>query len=199
MIAYSKMWCAIDDVNYGGNNFGEFGGSDPNMLLTVLGSNALARPLSVNGLNCNVGPAAYSLTNAPLPSNGGSLGIPASAAFVDNIYKVEMAEFQMFTGVTLDTSVTANRRAFVAPDKKGQLVPVNPFAIGSLADPNAGVDPHSLIAPGAPQKLLGKPPDIALVSASRNWQGGINTGKAKLHLKPKGTIKPFTPNPVVGK
>lgn len=147
-------------------------------------------------------PATYSFSPSGLPCNKQPIGIPASADFVDNIYKVEMAEFQMFTGVTLDTGVEANRRAFIAPDKNGRLLPVNPFAVGSLSDPTAGLDPTSFIAPPAPQKLLGQKPDIALTSSSFNWIGGVNTGtaaKAGGKFKATGTIKPFLPNPVVGK
>lgn len=198
VLSYSKMWFALDDVNYDGNNLGAFGGSDPNMLLTDLGNAAINRPASVDGFNCANGPAEYSLTGCVIPSSGGPFGIPASATFVDNIFKVEMAEFQMFTGVSMDTSVAANRRAFIARGADGSLTPVNPFAIGALSDPTDGVDPHTLIAPGKPHKLLGKPADIVLSSTSRNWIGGINTGTSKDKLKATGTIKAFLPNPKVG-
>ena len=105
-----------------------------------------------------------------------------------------MAEFQMFTGVSMDTGVVKNRRAFIGAD----MLPVNPFAIGELSDPTQGVDPLTLIAPGPPQKLLGKRPDIALTSSSINWIGGINIGTGG-GLKAAGTIKPFLPNPKVGR
>ena len=82
----------------------------------------------------------------PIKASGNPIGIPASAMFVDNIYRVEMAEFQFFTGVTLDTGVKANRRAFIdikrdsqgnpvfGNDGKHMLAPVDPMK-GTINDP----------------------------------------------------------------
>lgn len=220
-----SMWVSFDDVDYNGTDMPSqvwFDLSDP----TIIGPNNIVTQNAFNTFESSIGtpfsgnlvdgsgffgtttvsgyndaPPSYSFTPSGLPSLKQPIGLPASAEMVDHIYKVEMAEFQMFTGVTLDTSVEANRRAFIAPDKNGKLFPVNPFAVGSLSDPTAGLDPTSFIAPTAPQKLLGKKPDIALTSSSLNWVGDVNTGTAAKvggKFKRTGTIKPFLPNPVVG-
>jgi hypothetical protein len=132
----------------------------------------------------------------PIPFSENPAGIPSTPDQVDNIFKVEMAEFQMFTGVTLDTSVESNRRAFI--DAKGAPViarqlPVNPLTPLDIA----GAVPTRLPAP--PVKLLGQVPDIAFTTASDNWIGGKNQGSAKIKTKKTGTIKPFTPAPKLGK
>lgn len=221
-----KLWIAVDDVNYTGmdltgNDYPSLFGFGPNSWPTNLavrmhdaiapgnGGGIVAGELvpGPTGANLAIGNVTYSGASAlpsysyapqGVPINGKPLGIPASAAFVNNIFKVEMAEFQMFTGVSMDTGVEANRRAFIARGADGSLTPVNPFAIRPPADPTEGLDPHTLIAPGKPHKLLGKPADIVLTSASRNWIGGINTGTSKDEFKATGTIKAFLPNPKVG-
>ena len=98
-----------------------------------------------------------------------------------------MAELQIFSGVTLDTSIEANRRAFVGYDEEGssRLKPV---------DPKQAED------------LLGKKPDI-LLHGSTKWQQGKNTGSLGIdtvgeeipsgQFTPTGEIKKYTPDPSI--
>jgi hypothetical protein len=90
---------------------------------------------------------------------------------VDATQKVEMAEMQVFTGVSLDTSITANRRAFIKDD-------------GTPANPAAA------------QALLGKAPDI-LLSDFKKWKAGTNAGTAG-PFTATGTIKAYAKNPRLG-
>jgi hypothetical protein len=110
---------------------------------------------------------------------------------VDHILHVEMAEFQLFTGVTIDTSSVRARRAFI--DSNGK--PVNPNKQASDADPQSG----SI-------EFLGQLPDI-LLHGSGNWIKGKNTGGSQQdahnpaithppdQFTPVGLIKKYTPNP----
>jgi hypothetical protein len=102
----------------------------------------------------------------PIKSSGNPLGIPTSAAFVDNVYKVEMAEFQMWTGVILDTSVVKNRRAFIDFERDSDGRPIEDKDGAKTLKP---VDPEKA------EKLLGKKPDVMLHGVN-NWQNGKNTG-----------------------
>jgi hypothetical protein len=157
--SYCRLWYAIDDVNYDSSTFdlGPFevtGSPDLNAILTA-NAYRVARTATFLPYNCKPGTPQYSFAAEPIPT--ARLGIPASAECVNNVYNLEMAEFQMFTDVTLDTSVTANRRAFV--DKDGD--PVKPEG------------PEGKPAPA--ELLLGKRPDI-LLHGSSNWTDGRNTG-----------------------
>lgn len=165
---YSLLWYALDDVNYDGyQNLQPYYASDggpgphPNAILT---SNAFrvaghqTQPSLV--WNAAVRPASCSYDPAPLVGN--PVGIPASNEFVDHIRKVEMAELQIFTGITLDTSVTANRRAFVDAD-------------GLPAKPEVA------------EQKLGRRPAI-LLHRTANWKVGRNTGT--LGQTPEGEIIP---------
>lgn len=115
----------------------------------------------------------------PLLLSGGSVGLPASAEYIDNVYHVEMAELQFFTDVTIDTGEVSNRRAFVTVDGKPEKMK-------------------------AAEKLLGRMPDIML-HGSINWQKGNNTGSvgvdsfgAKIpsgQFEPTGRINKYKPDP----
>lgn len=130
------------------------------------------------------------LGDVVIPSAKYPVGIPATAAYTSDIYMVEMAELQIFTGVTLDPSDLVARRAFV--DKDGK--PVSPkYSI----DPKTGqatADPESL-----PFLLLGKLPDIALCQSSGHWINGVNLGSNTAVFKKTGTVKSYTPEPQLGK
>jgi len=141
---------------------------------------------------------AFTATWNPVPikSLDNPIGAPASAMFVDNVYHVEMAEFQMFTGVTLDTGIESNRRAFV--DDDGNPVPPE-------REPPTVDHPDGQPAPA--EKLLGKWPDILLHGSDR-WSNGENTGttgvdfnvdppeeKPEGQFKPTGEIRAYTPDP----
>lgn len=190
--SHCRIWLALDDVNQGLDGLRPYavdGSDDPSAVLT---ENAWNVANNVTGLVGNLWdtPATCSYPAEYLPVSGGALGIPASAEWVDSIYKTEFAELQLFTDVHLDTGVTANRRAFVDADGK----PVNP------ADA---------------ETLLGKKPEVRL-HGTANWKQGTNTGPdyvpnpapgpgkpetipdpAKA-LTPTGRIDAFKPDPALG-
>jgi hypothetical protein len=183
-----KMWLAFDDENKIAKDLSYYwpdGYFDPNAILTLNAYQIAGwhnEPPSdfqdaagtwhfftVTGVN------APTFSYAPLiSSNAETFGIPASVVFVDNIYPVEFAELQFFTGVALDTSVEANRRAFIsatsAPDPDN---PDAPLTGGTPVAPDkkaSDTDPQS-----GSIELLGITPDI-LLHGSGNWIVGKNTG-----------------------
>ena len=178
----SHLWYAIDDVNYkGSENLGPYfvvGGADENAVLTQN-----AWKMTQGGVrllsNLYAGPPICNYQPTGIPSASGIIGIPAVAEYVDHIYKVEMAELQIFTGIALDTGVVANRRAFV--DAEGKPVP-----------------------PATTETLLGKRPDV-LLHRSTNWKQGRNTGSRGLTLDGdiipsgqftrQGVINQYKPDP----
>jgi len=163
---YSLLWYALDDVNYDGyENLQPYYASDggpgphPNAILTRNAERTAGHQTQpANFWNAAVQSASYSYDPSPIATN--PVGIPASNEFVERIHKVEMAELQIFTGTTLDTSVTANRRAFV--DVDGKPVP-----------------------PSQAQEFIGKRPEVLLHRTS-NWKLGRNTGA--LGQTPEGEI-----------
>jgi hypothetical protein len=188
-----RLWYAIDDIDYRGaenmqpyrDTGGQWGPDtlDPNAILTsnawrYSGSDPNWQAIHYYQ-NHYVGLPAGSYTPPPIPAGGHPFGIPAPTKYVDGIFQVEMAEFQMWTGVTLDTGVEKNRRAFV--DKDGEPVP-----------------------PDAAEKLLGKRPEN-LLHGSRNWVNGRNTGSLGVsndgalipsgQFTPTGKIDPYKPDP----
>jgi hypothetical protein len=169
-----QLWYAIDDVDYRGwDNLQPYRDADdalsPNTILT---SNIYRESGYVPGsgsklfYNHYVPNPAGSYSPGPIPSAGAGFGLPASAKYVDGIFRCEMAEFQMWTGVILDTEITSNRRAFVDADGK----PVNPTK-GSEADPRAPAE-----------RLLGKKPEVMLHGSS-NWKTGYNTGTTGIRIE----------------
>jgi hypothetical protein len=199
------LWYAIDDVNYNDATYDlapfDVGGSDLNAILTQNG-NRVATSLTGFPFNCTVPPATYSFGPSVIPAHGAALGVPASEDYVDSIYPVEMAEMQVFAGVSLDTSIETNRRAFITKDG----TPADP-----LKKPNP--PPPVPLPPGwvpplkGPQELLGKNADI-LLHGSGNWINGTNTGKViKLNeigkpsavpaekFAPTGSIVAYSPDP----
>lgn len=168
-----KLWYAIDDVNYDGqDNLGPFfvdDGDDPNAILT---NNAYGIADSLVGLVGNrVVPASTcNWSSSPVPSSSAAIGFPVSSGFSDFNEVIEMADIQVFTGVSIDTSIEANRRAFVKNDGAGHISPASP----KLA-----------------QTLLGKRPEILL---RKGWASGTNDGTAGTFTK-TGTISAFSPGP----
>jgi hypothetical protein len=188
--SHCRLWLAIDDVNQPLDALGPYavdGSDDANAVLT---ENAWNVANYITGLVSELWdtPATCTYPAEYLPASGGPFGIPASAGWVDSIYKTEFAELQMFTDVHLDTGVTANRRAFV--DAVGKPV-----------------------APQQAETLLGKKPDV-LLHGTGNWQTGTNTGPPYVPnpgprppdtipdpakaLTPTGRIDAFKPEPALG-
>jgi hypothetical protein len=222
--SFAKMWYAIDDVDYRGRtaepdedgnpqyNMGPYSvdhdtargespgprGGDPNGILTQAGwSVAYNSSPSITFGNQPYPRPEYSLTHVTLPAKDAELGLPASAKYAEQIVRVELAEFQMFTGVTLDTGVMANRRAFIdyKRDAKGAPIP----------DKNGDLTLVP-VPPAKAAKLIGRIPDVEL-HKSGNWIKGNNTGStgegqdgkpiSAGQFKPTGVIKKYKPDPSI--
>ncbi len=180
-----KMWVALDDVNYthlDPSGLAAFVGLGPNGIAT---RNTMDAAIAVNsvGLHDKAWDVTglvrvidrtdeqelpvYSYTPGNVPS--GPFGIPATTALASTIRDVEMAEFIMWTGKSVDTSKLAVRRLFV--DAKGKPV-----------DPKVAI------------KALG-PPVIQLHGSSK-WIKGDNTASKKApDFKPLGDIERYRPDP----
>lgn len=182
------MWLAIDDVNKTGNDLpalwiGANGGDeDPNGIVTELcsefsGAQDLLANEGVEGYEFNYGSPSISETvtipvdpisipsslsvHKPTDDNG------ASTVVSPNLL-IRMAEMQVFFGVTLDTSVEANRRAFITESGR----PASP----SLA-----------------AALLEQAPYVHFKTHT-DFITGNNQGTAG-DFTPTGTINPFSPGP----
>jgi hypothetical protein len=173
--ATSKMWVALDDENYGSSD--------------ILASGALA----FVGMTHPPGELGdpYTYTTS-VEISGGGVGVPSSSDLSGSIYKVQMAELQIFTGVTLDTSIEKNRRAFI--NSKGQPVD-EAYGVAKYRGIYGPKSPN--VPPSAPAKLLGKKPDVAIVRSARNWMSGFDFRQTK--FRPNGKIRPVKPDPVLGK
>ncbi len=195
--SYAKMWYAIDDVDYRGRGppdpeafppgyptsyLGPYSVDyiipdapvstapvgDPNGILTLHGWY-----IAYNGQNPivlgNVLAPHSSYRYQPMvPAAGAPVGIPAASAYVNYVHHVETAEFQLFTGLAIDTGDVANRRLFITDAVKPELKYSN-------------VD-----------TLLGKP-KIRL-HGSGNWIKGKNTGTGG-RFSPRGRIIRYKPDP----
>jgi hypothetical protein len=208
--ATSTMYVAIDDVNYptGGNLF-----PDTNKVVTGSAVTIAFTGQAINYDNYpNITPAgpvpSYSLANMSVPA--AEVGIPSVKTYVDKIRHVEMAEFLIFTGVTLDTSVEKNRRLFITG--KGEpvnptpiMIPVAKTAVGDPATWEPGADVSAFISQGSDpsaigsgNKLLGTPA-VDFTKCSLNWMMGRNLGNAKGKVVKTGKIKAYSPDPKLGK
>jgi len=189
-----RLWYAIDDVDYRGAEnmlpYRDLGGQwgpdtlGPNTILTqnvwrYSGSDPNWQAPQYY-MNHFVGLPQGTFSRGIIPADGYAIGIPSSIKYVDSIFRCEMAEFQMWTGVTLDTGSATNRRAFV--DENGK--PVNPTK-GTEDDPR-----------GPGEKLLGKKPEI-LLHGSNNWQVGHNTGTFGGQFTPTAKIEKYRPEPAL--
>lgn len=213
-----KMWLAFDNVNYTNDDLPRvaadgLGTIGPNDIITDVAFatyfTSYSTPTEQTGVQF-VGfatayqfdatftgqntPPSYVLSAPTISAAGKPMGLPSVVETVSNIHHIELAEFQMFTGVTLDTSVENNRRAFInfKLDADGHEVVGDNFL--------QPVDPTRAIpgaAPGSPppaQTVIGKAPDI-LLHGSRNWIAGKNTGTLGQQFSPTGKIKKYKPDP----
>ena len=212
-----RMWMALDDANYTGEGL-------PSQTVLGSGSNTIfpasVMSISPDGPPIPVAPSQsgwvvagqlesgtliyrwvdLTITGQSIPVTyrfssgllkGSPLHVPAPGGAVR---QVQMAELQIFTGVTLDTGVEANRRAFI--NSRGE--PVDPLYGLEKARGIFGPETPN-VTPSPPVQLLGKMPDISLTRMASNWGAGVNLGTSKVSLKPTGAIKPVRPDPVVGK
>jgi len=154
------FYWAFDDANY---NSAYLWPNTPQ----VVGNADVPNGIYSDRGNQNSGSFSFAAGNIPTGSK--PIGIPSYSDFISKIYDVEMAELQIYTGVTLDTSVVMNRRAFVTSDGKPEL-------------------DYSI-----PDALLGKSPEIRL-HTGKNWKAGTNTGTLG-NLTKVGTINDFSPGP----
>ena len=203
-----KMWCAIDDVNKAGDNLpaindSSFDDIGPNDHLTYT-------TWSYKGNDSASASVAFA-AEAPgnVPSKPFQIPAPPNVQYATDpiggkatfnpIEKVELAELQIFSGVTLNAGVETNRRAFID------------FERDANGDPVTDKDGKLTLKPVDPKRakdLLGKRPDI-LLHGSANWQSGSNTGSAGVNedgeqilegqFKPTGTITKYSPDPSIKK
>ena len=213
-----RMWMALDDVNYtrwglpaltddnhGPNTIFAQGGmypdgaADPVPVYTsgwyLVGQTASDPPIpTYEWIDTTVEgaftPKTYRFTSDPLI--GSPLGVPAGGEFSNAVRQVQMAELQIFTGVTLDTSVEKNRRAFI--NAKGQPVD-EAYGVAKCRGIYGPKTPN--VTPSAPIKLLGRRPDVAIVRSARNWMSGFDFNKTS--FRPHGKIRPVKPDPVLGR
>lgn len=218
--SYPRLFIALDDVNKTGFDLSDdhVDGLDDNAVLPFY-----AARVAGAGPDDQLGMATYSLAD-PTLSVRGIIGFPADPRAADSIYKVELAEFQMYTGVMLDTGVEDNRRLFI--DAKGR--PVNARSdIGPISGVVAAAEIGAVLldkgasAPAAAQaaqtvldalvtsandpfapalkaiKALRKAPDV-LLHGSRRWVMGQNLGVAKTPFERQGTAMPYRPDPKLG-
>jgi hypothetical protein len=202
----------LDDKNYTGTNLSNgWTGGGPNDVITDEARRIAGALPPVDDAGNPIATPTYSVKMS-VPN--GVLGIPAHATFVTNIYNVQMAEFLMWVGETLDTSIEKNRRLFIAPNKKGILKPVNPTpvyipiaktAVGDPATWEPGADLPAFVPPpealdpsavGSGNKLLGTP-IIDFTKASLNWMMPRNLGTSKGKIVKIGKIKPYLPDPSI--
>jgi hypothetical protein len=216
-----QVWIALDDKNYIGDDIfynnrseeqpeGYVAGIGPNGVVPqniydaavgVNSAGAFVRYWALSGLiavdlaNNNFGLPTYSYNPQPVPSGGHPFGIPCVAGLVDSVRHCEMAEFQMWTGITLDTGVVINRRAFID------------YELDSDGNRTTNMKP---VDPKKAAELLGKKPEI-LLHGSGNWIKGKNTGTIGVtsadppqeipegQFIPTGGIKRYKPDPSLQK
>lgn len=198
----SKMWCAIDDKNKNGVDLPAmcniFVGMGPNDHLsgTCFSYQENDRAfVSVSFASNNV-PSDPFHTPAPPTVKRASDPVGGSVSIAP-IDKVELAELQVFTGVTLDTSNQINRRAFIDFERDENGNPIR--------DEN-GKTHLKPVDPKKAEELLGKRPDI-LLHGSTKWQDGKNTGSIGIdadgeeipigQFHPTGEIKKYLPDPEI--
>jgi hypothetical protein len=162
----SQMWMALNDVNkiendlpmiWPGINPEDFDGNRHVSYLTDLyaGQNDTAALGT-----CSVTTEVSSIPTAPVTVPG----LPVIAAYDPINFKVQMGDLQIFTNVSLDTSVELNRRAFITSGLR-------------QASPALAVS------------LLGKSPEVRFQTVN-DWQVGNNRGTAG-NFTPTGTISPY--------
>lgn len=187
-----RMFISFDDVNLTESALTCYwppGSSDKNAIITVNGF-YVAGEATISGTtgptdDCwgnNVTRVSIqtdipSYSYSPSGFDIGTIAIPAPSVNVSKIKHCEMAEFQMFTDVTLDTSLERVRRAFITESGR----------------------PASL---SLSKKLIGKDPEV-LIHKSSNWKIAKNTGSLADRGGSEGTavgnIKRYKPDPRLGR
>lgn len=150
---------AVDDVNYNSNYLW------PNTPVAIGGTDV---PNGIFSDRCIQNTGSFSFAAGNLPASGNGIGLPSISSNSSKIYLVEMARLAFFTGVTTDTSVEDNRRAFVTSDGR----PADPALARTLLD----------TAP------------ILEFKTNTNFIAGHNTGTGD-EFVPTGSITDFSPGP----
>jgi hypothetical protein len=161
----SQMWVSLNDVNKTENDLPMIwpdDGFDANRHVSFQTWNYAGRPDSdAGGLPSVTSEVSVSTVFVSCPA-------PATIDLLEGedepVLNIQMGDLQIFTGVTLDTSVELNRRAFITSEGR----PVSPAAAADL---------------------LGKDPEIHFQTIG-DWQNGINRGTAD-DFTPTGTISPY--------
>lgn len=127
-----KLWIALDDQNLTALSTDRSPAMRPNNITTRSAFQISQQAVSPNSLNSAPFDTFKGYTTQsngpqiPIPSYsfqpqaclGTPFGIPASSAWVNNIDTTQCAALQIFSGVTVDTTNTDARRAFITADGK---------------------------------------------------------------------------------
>jgi hypothetical protein len=198
----NKMWCAINDKNKDGNDL-------PALCdLSTMGPNehSSSTPYYNGGKGKFVSVPDFGPTNVPSdpvqtpgpPSANRSSDDIGGTIPIAPIQKVELAELQIFTGITLNTSIESNRRAFIDFERDEDGNPIRN---------DEGKRTLRPVNPEQAEELLRKKPEV-LLHGSSDWIDGQNTGSTGINygvdppqIKPDGQFKPtgkitaYTPDP----
>jgi hypothetical protein len=179
----SKLYCAVDDVNKNNGKLPAFliDPSIPNdTVITTCSDHGGANQIQIGPFPTATYPSSsVTFTPSGIPVNPIWLPGPAllkrsnqagaSTDLTDANQNIELAELQIFTGITIDTADAASRRLFITKDGKPEL-------------DYSEVD-----------RVLGQPK--VRLHGSGNWKRGKNTGSLKTDFEPTGKIEKYTPNP----
>lgn len=123
-------------------------------------------------------------------------GFPAGSEPIRPIYRIELAELQIFSDVAL--KMTANNIAAFIDFERDQD--------GNIILDKDGKEVLKPVDPKEAEELLGKRPDV-LLHGSTKWKDGKNTGSLGAdddgneipsgQFEPTGTIKKYTPDPSI--
>lgn len=190
LTSFSKMWCAVDDVNKDKFDLpAAWCEDDANGIISHTCSRHAGHPetTGITGIGpddfFDFGNPTVELKSPTIPVNPicipsdiavrrGSSGSGDSKIITPNLH-IELAELQIFAGISLDTSLVSNRRLFIDKDGKPEL-------------------DYSLS-----EQALGKKPEIR-IHGSSNWRRGRNTGtlaELDVHFEKTGKIKGYNPRP----
>lgn len=195
-----KMWCALDDKNKVGFDLPAMCNPDLGM-----GPNDHVTGTVFDFKGNDSASVSINLKSDSVPSDPFQIPAPPSvkrasddhggSILIAPIEKVELAELQIFSGVTLDTSAEANRRAFIDFERDDDGNPIRDEHGKRTLKP---------VNPKQAEQLLGKRPAV-LLHGTTEWQNGQNTGSLGINtegeqipsgqFKPTGEIKKYSPDP----
>lgn len=200
----ARMWCAIDDVNKTGNDLPAINDSSFDM-----GPNDHLTYTTWSYRGNDDASANVNFEDDSVPSNPFQIPAPPSVQYATDavggkgkfnpIATVELAELQIFSGVTLDTSIAEKRRAFIDFERDDDGKPIED------KDGKRSLKP---VDPKRAEEVLKKRPDV-LLHGNTEWQQGKNTGSLGIdadgkekptgQFKPTGDITKYTPDPSIEK